>query len=230
MVDRKFDLLKTIIEAYIDRAQPIGSKAVVMEYHFPVSPATIRNEMNDLEQEGYLEQPHTSAGRIPTEKAYQWYVEHALEIPKFDEEQQSMEDVMFAMRSSEAFEQLKALARWLADYSHEAVLMSTPSHEVYSTGLGNLFSKPECADRDVVIQLSRVFDRLDEMVETLHRRPLESNLTVLIGDDCPIGEDFSIVATRMPTDPPSLIGLVGPMRMSYARNIGIMRLLSEQEF
>src|SRR5687767_3022811 len=73
---RHRDVLVAIIREYIDSAEPVGSR-VLTRRHFPsLSPATIRNTMADLEEMGYLSQPHTSAGRVPTDKAYRFYVDH----------------------------------------------------------------------------------------------------------------------------------------------------------
>ena len=76
---RKLRILKTIIDEYILSAAPVGSKFIAENVSFRVSPATIRNEMADLEELGYLEQPHTSAGRIPSDKAYRLYVDNMMQ-------------------------------------------------------------------------------------------------------------------------------------------------------
>jgi heat-inducible transcriptional repressor len=85
--ERKAAILKAVIEEYIESAQPVGSAAVVSSAGVRVSPATVRNDMAVLETEGYLVQPHTSAGRVPTEKGYRYFVDHHLnqaELPKVD--------------------------------------------------------------------------------------------------------------------------------------------------
>lgn len=85
--ERKAAILKAVIEEYIDTAQPVGSTAVVGAAAVRVSPATVRNDMAVLETEGYLVQPHTSAGRVPTEKGYRYFVDHHLnqaELPSVD--------------------------------------------------------------------------------------------------------------------------------------------------
>ena len=79
MDERKKQVLNAIIEDYIANAEPVGSRAVAKKYSLGVSPATIRNEMSDLEDEGYIEQPHTSAGRIPSDKSYRFYVDNLME-------------------------------------------------------------------------------------------------------------------------------------------------------
>ncbi|HHV94164.1 MAG TPA: heat-inducible transcription repressor HrcA [Firmicutes bacterium] len=75
MDERKRKILKAVTRDYIDTAEPVGSRTIARRYGLGVSPATIRNEMADLEEDGYLEQPHTSAGRIPSEKGYRFYVD-----------------------------------------------------------------------------------------------------------------------------------------------------------
>src|SRR3990172_9215593 len=73
--ERRSALLNLIIEEYVDTALPVGSQHIVHKHHMPVSPATVRLEMARLEEEGYINQPHTSAGRVPSDKGYRYYVE-----------------------------------------------------------------------------------------------------------------------------------------------------------
>ena len=77
--ERKKKILQIIIEYYISSAEPVGSRTIARKYDLGLSPATIRNEMSDLELLGYLEQPHTSAGRIPSAQAYRFYVDALIE-------------------------------------------------------------------------------------------------------------------------------------------------------
>ena len=80
MDDRKLDVLRAIVEDYVATREPVGSKALVERHRLDVSPATIRNDMAVLEDEGYLIQPHTSAGRIPTDKGYRLFVDRLTTI------------------------------------------------------------------------------------------------------------------------------------------------------
>src|ERR1700755_3590404 len=73
--DRKLEVLRAIVEDYVSTQEPVGSKALVERHNLGVSPATIRNDMASLEDEGYIAQPHTSAGRIPTDKGYRLFVD-----------------------------------------------------------------------------------------------------------------------------------------------------------
>ena len=73
--ERKLEVLRAIVEDYISTEEPVGSKALAERHHLGVSPATIRNDMALLEEEGYIAQPHTSAGRVPTDKGYRLFVD-----------------------------------------------------------------------------------------------------------------------------------------------------------
>ena len=75
MDPRKMRILQAVTDDYINTAEPVGSRTIARKYGLGVSPATIRNEMSDLEELGYLEQPHTSAGRVPSDKGYRFYVD-----------------------------------------------------------------------------------------------------------------------------------------------------------
>ena len=85
MEERKRQVLDAIIKDYLATAEPVGSRAVAKKYGLGVSPATIRNEMSDLEEEGYIEQPHTSAGRRPSQKGYRYYVDYLMEAEQLAE-------------------------------------------------------------------------------------------------------------------------------------------------
>ncbi|MEV6491350.1 DeoR family transcriptional regulator, partial [Actinoplanes sp. NPDC051633] len=73
--DRKLDVLRAIVEDYVATQEPVGSKALVERHQLGVSPATVRNDMAVLEEEGYIRQPHTSAGRVPTDAGYRLFVD-----------------------------------------------------------------------------------------------------------------------------------------------------------
>lgn len=96
--DRKKSILKAVIDDYIATAEPVGSKSLVSKYNFNVSPATIRNEMAELEELGFLEQPHTSAGRIPSDKGYRAYVDSLLKVEELPVEEE--EKIRLVMRDS----------------------------------------------------------------------------------------------------------------------------------
>ena len=89
--EREFRVLEAVIQTYIVTAEPAGSQTIAKRFGLGVSPATIRSTMSDLEEKGYLFHPHTSAGRIPTDRAYRWYVDNLLQhAPPSDREQETL--------------------------------------------------------------------------------------------------------------------------------------------
>jgi heat-inducible transcriptional repressor len=90
MDDRKQKVLMAIVQDFIATAEPVGSRTIAKKYRLGVSPATIRNEMADLEEQGYIEQPHTSAGRIPSQQGYRYYVDYLMQRKELSAEQEDL--------------------------------------------------------------------------------------------------------------------------------------------
>ena len=162
MESRKQKLLTYIIDAYIKTAQAVGSNLIADKYMKDVSGPTIRNWMQELEKEGYITHKHTSAGRIPTEKGYRYYIEnlHAKDVSnkhqkELDKANTSIEEVP---------EKVKTVAKKVAEFSDSAVVISFSPNEVYHTGLSNLFSNPEFDDQDVVVHMSEMIEQLDDVM------------------------------------------------------------------
>ena len=123
--DRKQKILQAIIDEYIGTAEPVGSRAISKKNELGLSSATIRNEMADLEEMGYLIQPHTSSGRIPSDKGYRLYVDHLME--EKDREISEMKD--FVIEKTEKMEKvLKQAAKLLASNTNYATLVSAPAY------------------------------------------------------------------------------------------------------
>ena len=122
-------------------------------------------------------------------------------------------------------ERYLALVQRLAEVSEEAVILHTHEHDLYLNGLGYLFSQPEFSDRENILGLSRELDRLDEVMDALTMGD-DASVSVVIGGNNPFGDEFSLVLGRLRTDPPSLVGLLGPMRMPYGRTISTVRFMA----
>ena len=109
LTERQKMILSAIVDDYIRSAEPVGSRSISKRGDVGYSPATIRNEMSDLEELGYLEQPHTSAGRIPSNKGYRYYVDHLLNSEDRDSRKTGNLKALFAekmMQSEEVMQQV----------------------------------------------------------------------------------------------------------------------------
>lgn len=221
MKNRQEQLLKNLIVEYIKTAQPVASSLLVDKFDEPISSATIRNEMVTLEKNGFIVQPHISAGRIPTEKGYRYFVEKFL-IDKELNIKDKNKIINALQKSRDEREAKKNLAKILAELSGEAVIIAFEKNDVYYTGLTNLFFKPEFNEKDLIIDISKVIDRLDFVIYKIFNTINKSDIQ--IGSLCPFNKHCSTVLTKL--NKKSLIALLGPMRMDYQRNWELINFVS----
>lgn len=211
----------SVIHEYIKKATPVASKMLAGRGGFKISSATLRNEMADLEEEGYLVQPHTSAGRIPTEAGFAFYLanlpEEKLEVA--GKEKKELERAARADKFPE-----KSLAKVLAELTDEAVILAFEKNDVYYTGLSNLFSKPEFHDQDLIQRIGEVVDHLDEIINEIFEETKEE-IKILIGKKNPFSEDCGAVVSkyRGKNKKVGLVAVLGPTRMDYGKNIALVR-------
>jgi len=124
--ERKRRILQAIVDDYISTAEPIGSRTIARKYNLGVSPATIRNEMSDLEQLGYLEQPHTSAGRIPSAKGYRFYVDCLLQPPQISEREVALIQQWYQSKVQRIEQVFQETARVLSRVTRNISLVLAP--------------------------------------------------------------------------------------------------------
>ena len=127
--DRKAAILRAVVQEYIETAQPVGSAHVARAGHLGVSPATVRNEMAVLERDGYLVHPHTSAGRIPTDKGYRFFVDHMSAPGSLRPGQRHQVQEFFARAHGQLEQRLHDTSRLLSSLTHYAALVVAPPHE-----------------------------------------------------------------------------------------------------
>lgn len=218
MDPRKELILNTIIKEHIKTGAPVGSGILVEKYKLDISPATARNEMANLETEGYIVQPHTSAGRIPTELAYNYYLARIQpkKISKSDKD--SLEELL----SQNSEENFKDVAKHLSQLSGVAVFWAFHRHNLYYTGISNLFQQPEFSRMNIIFDISAIIDRIDEIINEVFSE-IPVGINTKIGTNSPFG-DFSgsIIAKYKSGEHEGLFGLLGPMRMDYERNLSLI--------
>lgn len=227
MNERQQKLLKLIINQYIKTAQPIGSKFIADLGKFDLSPATIRNEMSELENLGYIYHPHTSAGRVPTEKGYQFLVENLLTDSVINKREQDSLDKIIAFFDKFEFQVTKELAKGITNFTNGAVFVAFSDRDFYYTGLSNLFSQPEFEQHHLVYSLSQVIDHLDNVLGSIFNN-IENDVEVYIGSKNPFSKDCSSMITKYKSkDNIGLLGILGPLRTNYENNIGLLKYSQE---
>lgn len=225
LTTRQHSLLTNLIEAYVRSAEPVPSQALVGQRGMDVSPATIRNELAALEEAGYLEQPHTSAGRVPTERAWRAYVQELqskLAVQKTPPKPADATRLKAAVVTDDDTHPLKALAKTLVDLVDEAVIIAFSPRDVYYTGLSNLFRQPEFMALGEVLAMSELVDRLDDAVTKLFPTAT-GEVTVLLGRDNPLGAHCGLLVTRYRAgQTEGVIAALGPLRQPYRHHLPLL--------
>jgi len=229
--DRQKQIFRIIVREYLKSAEPVGSTAIVERHNLGVSSATIRNDMAELENLGLIEQPHTSAGRVPTEKGYQYYVDEFLEeAPKELENDKriKVDQAVVALAKQEEQSALRAFAKSVAQLTGETVFMHF-GEENFLTGVSNLVAKPEFIGTSMMATVSRAVDDLDLIIKEVEKKPT-GEIEIFIGRNNPFGQDLSTVLTAVeaPNLGKGLFGIVGPTRMDYDANVALMRYVRER--
>ncbi len=124
--ERSKRILEAIIDDYIRTAEPVGSRSISRRHGLTLSPATIRNVMSDLEEMGFLASPHTSAGRIPTDKAFRFYVDSLLTVGTIDQRQEELIQRQYSLYGKDVGEIFKETSRMLSSLSHYMGIVVTP--------------------------------------------------------------------------------------------------------
>lgn len=222
--DRQKLILRTLIREYVKSAQPVASGMLVEKYHLDISPATARNELIFLEEAGYIYQPHTSAGRVPTEAAY--LLDLAEASTKKKELKIADKDILSAALLADAGN-FKPAARALAELSGNAVFWAFHKNDLYHTGLFNLFAQPEFKQTESVCDVSQVIDRMEEIIDDLFNE-LPEGAQVFLGSNNPFGAFLGTAVLKYRHQGVSgLCGILGPLRMDYSRNLSLLNYLQE---
>lgn len=225
MDQRKIELLMRIIDSYILSGEPVGSVSLLERYRLPYSSATIRNEMAELEEAGHLFQPHTSAGRIPTERGYQLYISN-LKPARLS---QKNENDFFRLwkDGDDTDEQCKRLSRAIAELSGEIGFAAFDGYHTYVAGLSNICDKPEFSDRKIAATLTDIVEKIDDIIDSVFSH-IGTEPEIWIGRQNTFAPHCSTVLVKCRyRKAQGIIGIVGPMRMRYGRNRAILSMIHE---
>jgi heat-inducible transcriptional repressor len=228
MDPRKLKILQAIIEKFVETAEPIGSKLICEQYDLDLSPATIRNEMAVLENEGYIIQPHTSAGRVPTSLAYRLFVDQMkLNLLLFNKAKKEMESLRLQYDLKRVKEKLYETVAILAHVTQNVSFAMVPDNpRLFYMGLSNVLRKPEFATDP---------GRATQVVEVLENRFSDLLKSIEIKDDQPsfyIGEEnmipeiksCSLLVQRYRYKGfHGIMGILGATRMDYPYNLAALK-------
>jgi len=220
--DRRLEILRAIVEEYVQTQEPVGSKAIAENHALGISPATIRNEMAVLEEEGLIKQPHTSAGRIPTDRGYRIFVDKLATVkPLSNAERRAIET--FLHGSNDLDDLVKRSAKLLADITKQVAVVQYPSFGTSSpkmaiSGTAHLARSGDTTD------LSSILEALEEQVVLLSLlNDAHSTVQVTIGSEQSVTnlQTTSLVTVEYGAGNSTIgaLGVLGPTRMDYSGSI-----------
>lgn len=224
---RQTQILKVIADEYIDTAIPVGSEVLEKKYELGVSPATIRNEMVSLTRSGYLKQPHTSAGRVPTPKAMKFYVDQLMEEKKMSltDEVKAKEEVWDVR--SDIGSLMRATVRFLAMRTGSLSIAVDDEGRVWHAGYSHIFVHPEFADMRLCEKLFQIIEESKQLEDAFFKKfSPDAQVEVFFGKDLGWSglSSVSIVGTSFPMGKRrAVLGVLGPTRASYPTVIPVLR-------
>jgi len=221
MQDRTASVLHAAISEFIRTGEPISSGSLYRDYVFGIRPAMIRNELHHLTESGYLEQPYHSAGRVPTDRGYEFFAARALltdaEAPRF-------------MKRCEPLFQRSAWSELLSVLSNElgvlGVVEDLSEGDVHKEGLDDLVDHLDWESRAEVHGVIQDFEAIDERLEMVRAVLSDDTLGVFVGKRSPVtkSDNLSVIATEYtPEDKAVLMLIIGPKRMDYQKVIAIFK-------
>lgn len=233
--ERQRTILDAVVREYIRSARPVSSQELVRHFGMAVSPATVRNDMLELDDEGYLVQPHTSAGRIPTDKGYRFFVDNFLHTEEMRRRERSRLDLVFEVEEQVEF--IRTLARTAARLAGSLAIAGIAEEDVvYQSGLSGVLAAPEFSDTERVRSFGRLIDELDahrDEIFTASESESEEDAVIFIGTENPFAgaEGYAVMVSpwRHPAGFRGFLALVGPSRMDYGRNKSLLAFFNHYE-
>lgn len=227
LTQRQIEILRSVIEEYINSAEAVGSETIEKKHNLSASPATIRNEMVKLSDYGYLKKPHSSAGRIPTAQGLKFYVRELMK----EKELSTMEEVALKEKVWDYREQmqrfLKETTKSLANKTNTLAIATTSEGDIYASGYANILDMPEFLDVDLTRNLLGALDEYDCFQSIFDTTQSDDGMHILIEDELgarlqgPYGFIFTEYTT--PLNISGRIGVLGPARLNYMTIIPTVR-------
>ncbi len=232
LTQRQIEILKAIIEEYIETADAVGSETLEKKHNLSASPATIRNEMVKLAEMGYIKKPHSSAGRVPTPVGMKFYVRELMKEKELStvEEVRLKAQVWDHRARMQRF--LKEVTRTLASKTGALAIVTTNEGDLYSSGYANILDMPEFYDIDITRNLLSTIDEYEYFRELFSSVPPDDEeIHILLGEDLgsrlrgPYG--FVYTHYRTSSDLAGEVGVMGPVRLNYTSVVPTVRYFAD---
>ncbi len=230
MNSRQQKILSAVIEEYTATAIPVGSAVLAEKYGLKISPATIRNDMNELEEAGYLYQPHISSGRIPADKGYKYFVEEMMgdaELTLAEQRKLQAELLKLKARHNRLS---RTTAKLLSSFTG-SLAISALEKDFSEFGIQELLGQPEFKEVDEFCKVAEALDYIDENIDTILKGVKPGETKIFIGKENPIKEisNCSMVVSPYKTKKgeKGVLAIIGPKRMQYAKNKSLINYMKK---
>lgn len=229
--DRKKRILEAIVEEYVQTAEPVSSGAIAKNYDLGCSSATIRNDMAELEDIGYLDKPHTSAGRIPSNKGYRLYVDTMIRDDTLTPMEIQYIKFRLGGKVNELEELVKIATETLSEITNYTTMLINSNHNIEFNLLKNMFNFPELQRVDIAQNLITLLDEKEKLLQEINS-VLADDIDIHIGNenDIDVLKDFSIITYNHVLNGRYMgtIGIIGPTRMNYSKVIPLMKYIGKK--
>ena len=231
LTPRQKEILARLIESHIATTVPVGSRTLAERYELNLSPASVRNEMGILEEKGFLTHRHTSAGRLPTDKGYHFYVREVVTEEPVSAELlnpivQEMEQKIDRLENL-----MERVSFLLSAIVKEPALVMTPER-LHVEGSRYLVTQPEFRDLEKLQLLLETLEEKSRLIRLLTNHPLEGGVRVAIGEKELSKDIWDCALVSVPYEwggkPVGVLGILGPRRMPYGRIIGLVHQVAEK--
>ncbi|RJQ35901.1 hypothetical protein C4559_06085 [Candidatus Microgenomates bacterium] len=228
LTQRQIEILKSLVEEYIETADAVGSETLEKKHNLNASPATIRNEMVGLTKLGYLKKTHSSSGRVPTPAGMKFYVKQLMKEKELSvaEEVAVKEKLWDHREKTQDF--LKHVTKALADKTKTLAVVTTDEGDYYCCGYSNILEMPEFFDIDITKSLFAGMDENDFFFSNLFSKILEGeDIHIFLGEDFgpKFPESYGGVFARFKTPMNTIgeVGVLGPVRLNYTQVVPTVR-------
>lgn len=224
---RQVEILKSLIEEYIETAEPVGSETLEKKHNLSASPATIRNEMVRLTDLGYLKKPHVSAGRVPTPIGMKFYVKQLMKEKELSTaEEVSLKEKVWDLREKEK-EFLKEITKTLAEKTKALAVTTTSEGDLFCAGYANILDMPEFFDIDLTRNLLLVIEEMGFFQNIISGQVADEDIHILLGEELgpKLTGPYGFVYKRYHTSQNETgeIGVLGPSRLNYTSIVPTVR-------
>ncbi len=233
LTQRQENILSRLIKQYVKTAEPVASAFLADFRDLGFSPATIRNELKDLDEKGFVRQPHPSAGRVPTNKGYRYFVDNLMEPAELTSEiAGQIRETIQRNKNREFSARIYPLLETAARITHSLGFAEiTETDSFFTIGFSELTSQPEFEEKSNIIELAKVIDRLNKEAETFESMIEElDQCRIFIGNESPLCEEnISLTAASAPAGSKNriIIGLIGSTRINYPLQISIIKEIAK---